>query len=212
MKTTLIEKLFAMTYWIFWIAKLTALMWIGCILGGVLFGIGPTIIVATRVVLDLTKHKQIDFKSYATMYKRSFKVGNQIYIPLCVLIMIALLWENAFLLSGFSIIYKVIFLYLLQFILVLPTMKFSYELSWKQAVKDLWRFSWYNPVNTCLLLLLNAALINFYYLLPGVIPFFSLGLAMFLNVVLMKNFIEYNEKRIKEEKQLGKLDTYATEN
>lgn len=198
MYETLIEKVYKSTLWIYQIAKLTFLMWLSILIGLIVFGIGPTVLTADNIVKDMMMYKGFSVKEYFIKYRKNFVAGNKLILPLILMLMLTIFGFDTFYTTPLSRIYSIFFIYLIQLIFTISTLNTYYQLPIKATFLLIIRFSIYNPINTLILLIVNFLLLNFYYLLPGVIPFFSLGLMQLVNSLLMLNFIKYNESRMEE--------------
>lgn len=198
MYETLIEKVYKSTLWIYQIAKLTFLMWLSILIGLIVFGIGPTILTADNIVKDMMMYKGFSVKEYFIKYRKNFVAGNKLILPLILMLMLTIFGFDTFYTTPLSRVYSIFFIYLIQLIFTISTLNTYYQLPIKATFLLIIRFSIYNPINTLILLIVNFLLLNFYYLLPGVIPFFSLGLMQVVNSLLMLNFIKYNESRMEE--------------
>lgn len=196
MYETLIEKVYKSTLWIYQIAKLTFLMWLSILIGLIVFGIGPTILTADNIVKDMMMYKGFSVKEYFIKYRKNFVAGNKLILPLILMLMLTIFGFDTFYTTPLSRVYSIFFIYLIQLIFTISTLNTYYQLPIKATFLLIIRFSIYNPINTLILLIVNFLLLNFYYLLPGVIPFFSLGLMQVVNSLLMLNFIKYNESRM----------------
>lgn len=199
MKDTIIERLYKITSWIYQIGQLTLLMWGTIFAGFIIFGIGPAIMTGDQVIQEMVLHKKIDMKSYLQCFKRNFKEGNQLMLPSIILITIIIFGYSVFMETMLSWVYILLFLYMIQMIFTLNTIKTYYQLSNRESYKVSIKFSQYNIINTIILITINYLLLNFFVIIPGSIPFFSLGLLQMVNTLLMLNFIKFNEKRVEKE-------------
>lgn len=200
MLESLIEQMYKVTSWVYQIAKLTLFMWISLIVGLVIFGIGPTLMTATQVVLEMMEYRTINAKNYFHLFKRNFIIGNQLYLPLLLALSVIVFGFSVFKSLILSWIYVGLFLYMIQLIFTISTVKQKMALSIKESWFVSIKFSQYNPINTIILVLINFLCINLIFFIPGLILFFSLGFIQTVNTLLMVNFIKYNEKRMENTK------------
>lgn len=186
------------------IAAANFLILLGIVLGMGIFGIGPSIQSGHHLAKKIVKKETAKLsRTFFTEYKKVFISSNKLYLPIVLL----------FLLSGYETNYLTanqqmtgVLLFLLSFVqvallgmlMILFPLREYYEVPVSSSLQTSIKYLISNPVQSLLAFLWLGICYYGSWLLPGIIPFFTVGLWVFGNMGLYINFFNSNEEKIKK--------------
>ncbi|WP_071130504.1 YesL family protein [Enterococcus timonensis] len=185
-------------------AIFTLLFWFGFILGLGIFGLAPSL----RSIFHLAKlnhrHELIHpVRTFFHYYKKVFFKANQMLWPIFGLIFF-ILWDTKIILSlgleqeqFFVIFFSILQVILLLMITYSCSLSEFYELKVFETLKKSFQFTFYNLAGSVLTLLITGICFYLSTLLPGLIPFFSIGFWINLVVGIHLRLFEVNEEKLK---------------
>lgn len=186
-----------------WIALLN-LAWIAfTLLGGVVFGFAPSMVAASTLVRRRVRGDVVrPLTEFWAVYRAEFFRANALLLPLA-LGMAALLFSWQYFERGadaLSGILSGLALVLLAFCAavgaVLVPLYCSYELPLRRYVPSAVVFTLANPLLLVLTLATVSGVLALSWFLPGILPFFTVGLLSYLSTRLSLDFINRNENRL----------------
>ena len=186
-----------------WIATLNFAWIIFTLLGGVVFGFAPSTVTAVILVRRRVRGDIVHpFREYLTLYCGEFRRANLLLLP-GGLFIIALFYSWQYfsrgtdLLSGILAGLAVVLLGLCAaLIAVLVPLYCSYQLPLGRYPATTVIFTLANPLLLVLTLGTIAGVLALSWFLPGIVPFFTVGLLIYLTARLSLDFIGRNENRL----------------
>ncbi|PYI39056.1 hypothetical protein CVS30_07020 [Arthrobacter psychrolactophilus] len=184
-----------------WIACLN-LLWLVFTLGGlVIFGVGPSTVAAHELIRCRVRGDAVPLMpAFWGAYRRNFRRGN--VLGVVAIFVAAMLFANwkffsveptflAQLAAGVIVLLSIIFVATLCYLF---PMYARYQLPVLRYFTQSSRFALRNLAGTVLLLLVTAAVGIVSLRLPGLVPFFSVGVWMFLVGWLCDKFYSSNDE------------------
>jgi uncharacterized membrane protein YesL len=185
-----------------WIAALNLAWFAFTLLGGVLLGFAPSTVAASTLVRRRARGAAVrPLRDFWAVYRAEFVRANALLLPVA-LAMGGLLLSWQFFSRGddtFSLALSGVALVLLAFCAaaaaVLVPLYCNYELSLRRYVPAALSFTLVNPLLLVLCLATVAGVLALSWVLPGIVPFFSVGLLIYLSTLLSVDFFARNERR-----------------
>jgi uncharacterized membrane protein YesL len=185
-----------------WIATLNFAWLAFTLLGGVALGFGPSTVAASTLVRRRARGEVVrPLVEFWAVYKSEFLRANALLLPVS-LAMAGLLVSWQYFSRGddtFSQALSGLALVLLVFCsasaAVLVPLYCSYELPLQRYVPAALSFTLLNPLLLVLSLCTVVGVFALSWVLPGVVPFFSVGLLIYLSTLLSADFFARNERR-----------------
>lgn len=186
-----------------WIALLN-LAWIAfTLLGGIVLGFAPSTVAASALVRRRVRGDVVrPLTAFWGVFRAEFLRANALLLPVAAG-MAALLfsWQyfgrGADALSGILSVLALVLLPLgVAVAAVLVPLYCSYELPLRRYLPTALAFTLANPLLLVLTLVTIAGVAALSWFLPGVLPFFTVGLFSYLSTRLSLDFIDRNEHRV----------------
>jgi uncharacterized membrane protein YesL len=185
-----------------WIAALNFAWLLFTLLGGVAFGLAPSTVTASTLVRRRARGDVVrPFTEFWAVYRAEFIRANALLLPVG-LAMAGLLLSWQYFSRGddmFSMVLSSLAIVLLAFCAaaaaVLVPLYCSYELPLRSYAPAALSFTLVNPLLLVLSLATVAGVLALCWVLPGIVPFFSAGLLIYLTTLLSLDFFARNERR-----------------
>lgn len=186
-----------------WIALLN-LAWIAfTLLGGIVLGFAPSTVAASALVRRRVRGDVVrPLTAFWGVFRAEFLRANALLLPVAAG-MAALLfsWQyfgrGADALSGILSVLALVLLPLgVAVAAVLVPLYCSYELPLRRYLPTALAFTLANPLLLVLTFVTIAGVAALSWFLPGVLPFFTVGLFSYLSTRLSLDFIDRNEHRV----------------
>ena len=175
------KKIYASAELIFYCLRINLCVLLGILMGGVLLGIGPGIQAGFHLAkLDIRKQGVPVLRTYLSYYKENFWRSNRIFGPILLIFGLPTVMVQLFVVTDLTI--KGLVLYIIsQCILITVVMTM---------------FAMYQPVGSLLGLLWFGICSTVTLLLPGLLPFVSIGIWIYGTMGLYLKFFEENEQKV----------------
>lgn len=185
-----------------WIAALNLAFWFFTLLGGVVFGAAPSAVAAATLVRRRSNGDIVrPLSQFWAVYKAEFVRANALLLPVGLAV-VALGFSCLYFQAGtdpLSAVLAGLAVVLLAFTLAaaaaLIPVYCSYDLPLARYLAAAVRLSLANPLMMVLNLAVIAGVLALTWALPGILPFFTVGLLSYLGTRLTLDFITRNEKR-----------------
>jgi uncharacterized membrane protein YesL len=185
-----------------WIAALNLCFLVFSLLGGIIFGVAPSAVAASTLVRRRADGDIVrPITHFWPVYKAEFGRANLLLIPVG-LVVLALGFSSLYFNAGtdsLSAVLSGVAVVLLAFsvavIALLVPLYCSYDLPLPRYLPAAVRLSLANPLMMVLNLAVIVGVLAFTWILPGILPFFTVGLLSYLGTRLSLDFINRNEKR-----------------
>ena len=185
-----------------WIAALNLAFWFFTLLGGIVFGVAPSAVAASTLVRRRSNGDIVrPLTAFWAVYKAEFFRANALLLPVG-LALAALGYSCLYFQGGtdpLSGVLAGLAVVLLAFSVaaaaVLVPLYCSYDLPLGSYLPAAVRLSLANPLMVVLNLAVIAGVLAVTWVLPGILPFFTVGLLSYLGTRLTVDFINRNEKR-----------------
>lgn len=192
-------RLYVAAETIAFIGLLNALILVGALAGGVLFGIAPAASAAASTTrARLSGRGGSMTKLFLTHWRSQFIRANLLQAPGAA--MLALLGINIAAFSGSSPVLVAVLIgaatVVALYQVMLVSMDAHYELSISRCLLSAGRFIIHSPASPLLLAATLALIIVVTMLIPGLLPFISLGSVAYFCTALCLSFFAANEKQI----------------
>ncbi|MEV7662940.1 DUF624 domain-containing protein [Paenarthrobacter sp. NPDC089316] len=184
-----------------WIACLNVLWMVFTVLGGVVFGVGPSTVAAHILVRSRVRGEAAPLlRRFAREYFHNFAKGNALGLPiLAVGVALALNW--AFFSAGWDLGSQIASAgILLATLFVAGTLCYvfpmfaRYELTVPQYFLTSSRFAMRHLAGTVILLFVTAAALFVCRSVPGLVPFFGVGAWLYVTGWLCDRFFTANDQ------------------
>ncbi|TNV69724.1 YesL family protein [Trichococcus shcherbakoviae] len=196
------EKLYNGTEKIYDCLRLNSAVILGTLLGLGIFGLAPSLQAAHHVAKSIHQQKGINFySSFFTYYRKHFIPSNKIFLSITLLYGLPMLAVQQLFLPHFGTGALLVFLVsqgaMLATLNTLFAMYEFYELPIRSYFPSALKFLTYNPFGCLLALLWLGICSTVSYLLPGLLPFLSIGVWVYGNMGLYLKYFEDNEDKVK---------------
>lgn len=196
------DKLYYGTEKIYDCLRLNSAILLGTLLGLGIFGLAPSIQAAHHVAKAIHRQQGIHFySSFFSYYRQHFISSNKIFLAIAVLYGLPMLVAQHLLLPHFGTGSLLVFLLsqgaMLAALNTLFAMYEFYELPDRNYFFSALKFITYNPFGCMLALLWLGLCSTITYLLPGLLPFLSIGVWVYGNMGLYLKYFEDNEDKVK---------------
>jgi len=196
------EKAWELFDALMWIAALNFAWLVFTLLGGVLLGFAPSTVAASTLVRRRTRGDVVHpLTAFWAVYRAEFVRANALLLPVA-LAMASLLFSLQFFVRGgdaLSVVLAALAIVLLAFCAaasaVLVPLYCNYELPVRRYVPAAVSFTLANPLLLVLSLATVAGVLAVSWALPGIVPFFTVGLLSYFSTRLSLDFFDRNEKR-----------------
>lgn len=188
---------------IVWIAGLNASWLLHTLLGGVVFGIAPSTMAASVLVRARAAGEKVRLlRDFTAAWTSGFRRANGILIPgMLALVGVGLTSRYlasrsdlpSMLAAGGALVILVAFAGVLS---IAVTLDANYSVAARAVIPAALRFAIANPLLLFSHLLVLGAVGLLTALIPGVLPFFSIGLVSYLTTRISHDFFARNEKRL----------------
>jgi len=190
--------------WLFWVMTVNALWYLFTLAGGIVLGAAPATVAATELSRRRLRGEAFPaFSSFFKSWRREFWRANAVLGP--VLFAFVLLSFN---LAGFAasgtlgelpgIVSAVALVITFSVAAVVAPMYAHYDLPLSAYVLTASRWMLRNLAHVVLLVLAGTVIVTVSLMLPGVIPFLSLGAWLTVNTALCIAFFTANDRRLAE--------------
>lgn len=190
--------------WLFWVMTVNALWYLFTVLGGVILGAAPATIAATELTRRKLRGEAFPaFRTFAACWRREFWRANAVLAPVGVIAGILGLNALGFSHSGeLGQLPGVLTLAALVVVLalgaVVAPLYAHYDLPLRAYLLTASRWMLRNLAHVLLLLLAATAVVTASLILPGLIPFVSLGAWLCISTALCVAFFTANDRRVEE--------------
>lgn len=193
-----------------WIAALNLSFLFFTIVGGGVFGVAPSAVAASTLVRRRARGDIVrPLTEFWAVYKAEFVRANTLLLPLG-LVLAALAFSCLYFHAGTDALSGVLAglaIVLLGFGIavtaVLIPLYCSYDLPLSGYLPAAVRLSLANPLMLVLNLVVIGGVLAATWIVPGILPFFTVGLLSYLGTRLSLDFITRNEKRRMNEPATG---------
>lgn len=186
-----------------WIATLNFAWIIFTVLGGVVFGFAPSTVTAAILVRRRVRGDIVHpFREYWTLYRGEFRRANLLLLPGGLAITALFFsWQyfsrGSDLVSGILASLALVLLGLCAAVVaVLVPLYCSYQLPLGRYLTTAVIFTFANPLLLALMVVTIAGVLALSWFLPGIVPFFTPGLLIYLTARLSLDFIGRNANRL----------------
>lgn len=188
-----------------WIAALNLSFWFFTILGGVVFGVAPSAVAAATLVRRRARGDIVrPLTEFWAVYRAEFVRANALLLPVG-LVLAALVFSCLYFQGGTDALSGVLAglaIVLLAFSLAVTAalipLYCSYDLPLPGYVPAAVRLSLANPLMPVLNLVVIGGVLAVTWIVPGILPFFTVGLLSYLGTRLSLDFIHRNESRMNQ--------------
>ncbi|EOT44341.1 DUF624 domain-containing protein [Enterococcus columbae] len=185
----MVEKFYRGTEIIYTCFLINIFVLIGTLLGGVIFGISPSIQSGHALTKKYMMGKKVHFiKEYIELYRKNFLIANKNVLPIiifCVIPLILLHFKHVSLTYSAPIV--------IMILNILFSMSEYYELSSKNLYLNVFRFITANIFGNILGICWFYICWYLSMLIPGLIPFLSIGLWIYGNMAIYTKLYTDNE-------------------
>lgn len=186
-----------------WIAQLNLVWLLHSLFGGVILGVAPSTVAAATLVRRRVRGDVVHpFTEFWPVFRAEFRRANLLLLPGAVALL-ALLFSWQFFNAGtdpLSGALAGIALVLLGLCSVLATVLVPLYCSYDLPLCAYFRLAVMVTLTNPLLALMNlavlAGVLTLSWFLPGIIPFFTVGLLIYLTTRLSLDFLRRNENRL----------------
>lgn len=184
-----------------------ALFLIGTLAGGIIFGLGPSLIAANHLSKKYFEGKwDKPIRTFIRYYKKEFKRANRIMLPFQAVAIIYI--ADVYLLEvigwnqqlAVNLIFTTISLVLLAYFSLIGPIYTFYDMSGKEFHRTTIQFAFRNSAPLLLGLVWLGICMAISSALPGLIPFLSIGIWIFINQGIYLQIFERNERLLEENK------------
>ena len=184
-----------------------ALFLIGTLAGGIIFGLGPSLIAANHLSKKYFEGKwDKPMRTFIYYYKKEFKRANRIMLPFQALTIIYV--ADVYLLEvigwnqqlAVNLIFTTISLVLLAYFSLIGPIYTFYDMSGKEFHRTTIQFAFRNSAPLLLGLVWLGICMAISSAVPGLIPFLSIGIWIFINQGIYLQIFERNERLLEENK------------
>lgn len=180
---------------------------IGTLVGGVIFGLGPSLVAANHLSKKYYEGKwDKPMRTFIAYYKKEFKQANKMMLPFEAIVIIYYLdiyllevigWNQQLVVN---LIFALISLALLAYFSLMGPIYSFYDLSGKEFHRTTIQFAFRNLAPLLLGLVWLGICLAISQALPGLIPFLSTGIWIFINQGIYLQIFERNERLLEENK------------
>lgn len=177
---------------------------IGCLIGGVVLGIGPSLLAGHEIFKRYHLYKEeIPYSVFVKAYKENFVSGNILLFPFLfifgVLLFDTQLLSNTKQLNNYTLVtFALVVFFLFACLACIVPMYLFYKLSYSQYFIKTIQYLIRNPLPLVESLIWISICICGSSILPGIIPFFSCGLWLFGNSAIFFRMFTRNEQILKQ--------------
>ena len=204
---TLTGKIYEILEIIYMGMIVNALFLIGTLAGGIIFGLGPSLIAANHLSKKYFEGKwDKPMRTFIYYYKKEFKRANRIMLPFQAVAIIYI--ADVYLLEvigwnqqlAVNLIFTTISLVLLAYFSLIGPIYTFYDMSGKEFHRTTIQFAFRNSAPLLLGLVWLGICMAISSALPGLIPFLSIGIWIFINQGIYLQIFERNERLLEENK------------
>lgn len=204
---TLTGKIYEILEIIYMGMIVNALFLIGTLAGGIIFGLGPSLIAANHLSKKYFEGKwDKPMRTFIYYYKKEFKRANRIMLPFQAVAIIYI--ADVYLLEvigwnqqlAVNLIFTTISLVLLAYFSLIGPIYTFYDMSGKEFHRTTIQFAFRNSAPLLLGLVWLGICMAISSALPGLIPFLSTGIWIFINQGIYLQIFERNERLLEENK------------
>lgn len=190
--------------WLFWVMTVNALWYLFTLAGAVVLGAAPASVAASELTRRRLRGEVFPaVRTFAAAWRREFWRANAVLAP--VLMIGAILAVNAIGLAGAGALAQApgiltlaaLVLAFALFAVVLP-LYVHYELPLRAYVLTASRWMLRNLAHALLLILAGVVVVTASMILPGIIPFLSLGAWLTIDTALCLAFFAANDRHLIE--------------
>ena len=186
-----------------WIAALNGLILLHSVLGGLLLGVGPSLVAASTLVRKRQSGEQVRmFRDFWNEYRSEFTRVNAIALPTTLALgALALSWNyfatgNDLVSNVLSVIAAVVLVVAIGITSIAVPLSSHYDIPARRVIPAALAIALSSPLLLILSLAIIAAAVTLTYTLPGLLPFFTFGAVSYVTTRLALDFFNRNEKRL----------------
>lgn len=183
---------------IFWAARLNLMWMVFTLLGGVVLGLGPATMAAYVVARRHARGESIQWRDYASAYRREFVRGSLLVLPVAVVATV-LAGNLLYLSGGLRFATYAALVVLAAAGAYLGPLYAHYELPLRDYLPKASLVALTRPASTALLLFALSAVAFVVVSAPVLAPILGVGAWISLNTWLCQRFFEENEARLQTE-------------
>lgn len=200
---TFVNRVYNLLSILYICAKLNILFLLGTLLGGIIFGLGPSLIASHELAKDYYQGKGSQtIAKFVRVYRQEFKRANSIFLPFELIIVLLLLdirFINDLNWIQYSIVNNLflsISILLMSYFTLIAPIYIFYEVDTKRYHRTLIQFAIRNLAPLLLAIIWIGFCVVVSFSLPGLIPFYSFGTWIFVNQGIYLQTFERNERLI----------------
>ncbi|MGY1550647.1 YesL family protein [Microbacterium sp. A588] len=190
--------------WLFWVMTVNLLWYVFTLAGGILLGAAPATVAATELTRRRLRGEGFPaIRTFAQAWSREFWRANAVLAP--VLIVGTILAVNAIGFAGAGtlaeasgILTLVALTLAFALLAVLVPLYVHYDLPLRAYVLTASRWMLRNLAHVLLLVLAAVVVVTASLILPGIIPFLSLGAWLTIDTALCLAFFAANDRQLAE--------------
>ena len=196
------NKLYNGTEKIYDCLRLNSAVILGTLLGFGIFGLAPSLQAAHHVAKAIHRQQGMNlYSNFFSYYRKHFISSNRIFLAIVVLYRLPMLAVQQLFLPQLGTAALLVFLLsqgaMVATVNTLFAMYEFYELPIRSYFPSALKFLTYNPFGCLLALLWLGICSTVSYMLPGLLPFLSIGVWVYGNMGLYLKYFEDNEEKLK---------------
>lgn len=191
--------------WLFWVMSMNVLVYVFTLAGGIVLGAAPAAVAAAELTRRRVRGEVFPtVRTFASAWRREFLRSNAVITP--VLAVFAILVVNA---TGFAemgtlaetpgILTFIALVLTFALLAVVVPLYVHYDLPVRGYVLTASRWMLRNLPHVLLLLLAAVLVGTASFMLPGIIPFISLGAWLTIDTILCLAFFAANERHLADD-------------
>lgn len=202
------QKAYQAADFVFYCLLINVTVIIGALVGGIIFGLAPSVQAGFHVAKKTLKQESPPFfQTFFGYYRRNFWRSNRLGLPiilfyLCPMVVIQQGFLAALTQTGL-ILLIVSQCVAIAVINTLLSMYEYYVLPTKKYLGASLRFLFFQPIGTFLGVLWFGICSTISFFLPGLLPFLSIGMWIIGTMGIYLKLFDENERKLKQQKDAG---------
>lgn len=188
--------------WLFWVMTVNALWYLFALAGGIVLGAAPATVAAAELTRRRLRGEAFPaFRTFAAAWKREFLRANAVLAP--VLAIATILTVNAIGFAGAGTLAQapgiatmIALVLTVALVAVVVPLYAHYDLPLGAYLLTASRWMLRNPAPVLLLVLAVVVIVTASLILPGIIPFLSLGAWLTIDTALCLGFFAANDRQL----------------
>ncbi len=197
-------RLHAACDWLFWVMTVNVLWYLFTLAGGIVLGAAPASIAAAELTRRRLRGEAFPaFRSFAAAWRREFWRSNAVLGPVILVTVVLAMNLISYLQTGAltdapGILTGIALVVAISILAVVMPMYAHYDLPLRAYLLTATRWMIRNIAYVILLLLAVVVVVTASLILPGLIPFVSLGAWLTIDTALCMAFFAANDKQVAE--------------